>query len=106
MKTQTKILFLTMALMALSATTQADEVGNGGSGMYIGGQYKTFGELGVELLRPGKSGDIFSAELQKEILDILNKTPLSNHKMNLILESIFGNQVTYRIVKVVDPKKF
>ncbi|MBI3017922.1 MAG: hypothetical protein HYY62_08055 [Deltaproteobacteria bacterium] len=30
MKTQTKILLLAMALMALSAITQADEVGNGG----------------------------------------------------------------------------
>ena len=80
--------------------------GNGGGGMYIDGQYKTFGELGIEIIRPGQFHDVFSTELQNEILDILNKFHISSRKINLISESIFENEIVYRAVQVVDPEKF
>jgi hypothetical protein len=84
------------------------EGGNGGGGLMINGVYRTFGELGVSVNDPKPTGYVIPADVQKELLKLLDskRTHLNREKWTLLWNLAAGPGVQFRTATVIDPAKF
>jgi hypothetical protein len=108
-----KSMLVSLATAVLLASSLAlagggSSAGNGGGGLLVNGEYKTFGELGLDLT-PVKPYDVKTdPKILKELFFIIDrlKPYVAGSRLRALQQAILGESAIYRYLSVVDPEKF